>query len=313
MSAKPVSPIGIFDSGVGGLSVYQAIRDALPAQDLIYIADSGNAPYGDRSTDFIEARAIAMTEFLIASGAKAVVVACNTATVIAVARLRRQFSLPIIALEPAIKPAIESSKSGTVGVLGTRRTIESPAVAQLCRQYGADTRVMLQPCPGLVEQVERGEMNSPATYDLIRHYVEPMRAAGADTLVLGCTHYAYLVDQISAIVGPNVKILDSAAAVARQVARRIGASGSALSGSSPSEAAPADGRCAQDLFFTTAASTREASTIMSLLLGRPVDVRPVGMVSAVGSEAAAPRFEHDALKSSGLPGSSGPIERIKPS
>lgn len=259
---SPSAPIGIFDSGVGGLSVYQAVRHALPAEDTIYIADSGHAPYGDRSNEFITERAVAMTEFLVAAGAKAVVVACNTATVIAVEQLRRQFSIPIIALEPAIKPAIEHSRSGTIGVLATRKTIESPAVKRLCRTHGANSRILLQPCPGFVEQVERGEMDHPDTYDLIRRYVEPLLVAGADTLVLGCTHYVYLAQQIRMIVGPDVKILDSSVAVARQVGRRIGSS----------EVAASAGRYAQDQFFTTAASARHASTIMSTLLGRPVDV-----------------------------------------
>ena len=274
------APIGIFDSGVGGLSVYEAVRHALPAEDIIYIADSGHAPYGDRSSEFIRERAVAMTEFLIAAGAKAVVVACNTATVIAVEQLRRQFSIPIIALEPAIKPAIEHSRSGTIGVLATRKTIESPAVERLCHTHGANTRVLLQPCPGFVEQVERGEMDHPYTYDLIRRNVEPLLAAGVDTLVLGCTHYVYLAAQIAAVVGPEVRLLDSSAAVARQVGRRIGSSSVAAS----------DGRSTEDQFFTTAASTEHARTVMSILLGRAVDVRSAQSPSTAWSctQAALP-------------------------
>lgn len=260
--SAPSAPIGIFDSGVGGLSVYQAVRNALPAEDIIYIADSGFAPYGERSSDFIKERAVAMTAFLVASGAKAVVVACNTATVIAVAHLRTLFSIPIIALEPAIKPAIAQSRSGIIGVLATRKTIESEAVARLCRTHGANTQVLLQACPGFVEQVERGEQEHPATYDLIRRYVEPLIAAGADTLVLGCTHYVYLSRQIRSIVGPDVYILDSSVAVARQVGRRI----------ESTQVTASAGRCAQDQFFTTAASTHHASAVMSTLVGRPVDV-----------------------------------------
>jgi glutamate racemase len=277
---SPSAPIGIFDSGVGGLSVYQAVRHAFPAEDIIYIADSGYAPYGDRSSDFITERAVAMTGFLVAAGAKAVVVACNTATVIAVEQLRRQFSIPIIALEPAIKPAIEHSRSGAIGVLATRKTIESPAVERLCRTHGANTRVLLQPCPGFVEQVERGEMEHPKTYELIRRYVEPLLASGADTLVLGCTHYVYLAQQIRAIVGPDVTILDSSAAVARQVGRRIGSSSVAAS----------DGRSIEDQFFTTAASTDHARTVMSTLLGRAVDVRSAQSPSPAWSctQAALP-------------------------
>lgn len=279
---KPAAPIGIFDSGVGGLSVYQAVRRALPAEDMIYVADSGHAPYGDRSAEFIKERAVIMTEFLVSAGAKAVVVACNTATVIAVEQLRQQFSRPIIALEPAIKPAVEHSRSGTIGVLATRRTIESPAVERLCRVHGSDARILLQPCPGLVEHVERGEMDHPATVELIRRYVEPLIAAGADTLVLGCTHYVYLARQIRSIVGPEVRLLDSSAAVARQVGRRIGSS----------EVAASIGRCARDQFFTTAASTRHARAVMSTLVGRAVEVYSVGTTrpaSAVETETAHTR------------------------
>lgn len=256
------APIGIFDSGVGGLSIYQAVRHALPAEDIIYIADSGYAPYGDRSSEFIKERAVALSEFLVAAGVKALVVACNTATVIAVAQLRRQFSIPIIALEPAIKPAIEHSRSGIIGVLATRKTIESPAVARLCQTHGAKSHVLLQACPGFVEQVERGAMNHPDTDDLIRRYVAPLIAAGADTLVLGCTHYVYLAQQIRAIVGPDVTLLDSSVAVARQVKRRINAT----------EGVVPVRRCPQDQFFTTSPSPQCASAIMSDLLGRPINV-----------------------------------------
>lgn len=264
MSQNPSQhhPIGIFDSGVGGLSVYQAIRHALPDEDLLYIADSHNAPYGERSSEYIITRAIALTEFLISHGAKAVVVACNTATVIAVDILRRRFSIPIIALEPAIKPAVAHSQSGTVGVLATRRTVESPSVARLCRDYAADAKVMLQPCPGFVERVELGDIDSPATLDLVAQHIAPLLQSGADTLVLGCTHYVYLRAAIQQVAGGNVLVLDSSEAVARQVARRIGTTH--IPGAPP--------RQARETFFTTAPSPHQVSTVMSRLLGKKVKV-----------------------------------------
>jgi len=149
------------------------------------------------------------------------VVACNTATVIAVDILRQRFSVPIIALEPAIKPAVAHTQSGTVGVLATRRTVESSSVARLCRDYAADARVMLQPCPGFVEHVEQGDTDSPAVLELVVQHLAPLLQAGADTLVLGCTHYVYLREAIRQVAGERVLVLDSSEAVARQVTRRI--------------------------------------------------------------------------------------------
>ncbi|HES76399.1 MAG TPA: glutamate racemase [bacterium] len=257
------APIGIFDSGVGGLSVYQAVRQSLPFEDIIYLADSGHAPYGERSRDFISERAFKLSRFLLEQGAKAIVVACNTATVVSVERLRQHFTLPIIALEPAIKPAIECSRSGTVGVLATRRTLESPAVEHLCRAYGQGRNIILQACPGFVEQVELGQMHSPATLALVEQYVAPLRDAGADTLVLGCTHYAYLQHAIQQKAGAQVRLLDSASAVARQVTRRLHAI--SLANHYP--------RQAQDQFFTTAHDVHAASEVMSILLAHKVEVK----------------------------------------
>jgi len=262
MSQNPsqYQPIGIFDSGVGGLSVYQAIRHALPDEDLLYIADSRHAPYGERSSEFIIGRAVAITDYLLAHGAKAIVVACNTATVIAVDTLRQRFSVPIIALEPAIKPAVAHTQSGTVGVLATRRTVESASVARLCRDYAADARVMLQPCPGFVEHVEQGDTDSEAVLELVAQHLAPLLQAGADTLVLGCTHYVYLREAISQVAGERVLVLDSSEAVARQVTRRI---------ASPPQHHTRPQQ-ARDAFFTTALKPQQVSTIMSRLLGRTV-------------------------------------------
>ncbi len=254
------APIGIFDSGIGGLSVYQALRQNLPWEDMIYVADSGHAPYGERSVEYITERAFAITRFLLEQGAKAIVVACNTATVVAVERLRQHFSLPIIALEPAIKPAIEHSRSGSVGVLATRRTLESPAVQRLCQTYGQERNIILQACPGFVEHVEQGRMHSPEALALVGHYVTPLLDAGVDTLVLGCTHYVYLHQAIQQHSGAHVRLLDSSAAVARQVARRLHQLG--LAKLHPCQA--------QDHFYTTAHNPQAASEVMSTLLGHLV-------------------------------------------
>ena len=214
-------PVGIFDSGVGGLSVLREIRRELPHEDLIYVADSKHAPYGDQPAAFIERRSFAMAEFLLEQHAKAIVVACNTATSVAVRALRERWPLPIVAIEPAIKPAAALTRSGVVGVLATSQTIASPNVARLVERVRGTATVLLQACPGLVEQVERGELTSPATRSLVEEYIAPLRARNADVLVLGCTHYPLIIDLIREVAGPDVTILDPAQAVAKELKRRL--------------------------------------------------------------------------------------------
>ncbi len=215
------NPIGVFDSGVGGLSVLHEIRRTLPGEDLLYVADSGHAPYGDKSQPFIEARSIAITEFLLSRNAKAIVVACNTATGAAITTLRSRFLMPIIAMEPAVKPAAENSQSGVIGVLATSRTLASDNFVKLFARYGEDVEILGQACPGLVEQVEAGDLSGDKTRLLLEGYVLPLLERGADTLVLGCTHYPFLAPLIQEIAGSTVAVIDSAAAVARQLHRRL--------------------------------------------------------------------------------------------
>lgn len=215
------NPIGVFDSGVGGLSVLHEIRRALPGEDLLYVADSAYAPYGDKSQQFIESRSIAITEFLVSRNAKAIVVACNTATGAAVTTLRSRFSMPIIAMEPAVKPASENSKSGVIGVMATSRTLASDNFVKLFARYGEDVEILGQACPGLVEQVEAGDLSGDKTRLLLEQYLLPLLERGADTLVLGCTHYPFLAPLIQEIAGAGVAVIDSAAAVARQLRRRL--------------------------------------------------------------------------------------------
>jgi glutamate racemase len=219
MSAK--SPIGVFDSGVGGLSVLREIRRELPHEDLLYVADSGHAPYGDKSTEFIEARSVSITEFLLSQNAKAIVVACNTASGVAIKTLREKFSGPIIAMEPAVKPAAMHTRSGVIAVLATSRTIASNNFAKLHERFGADVKILMQACPGLVEQVEIGNLSDDKTRALIAQYVEPLLKQGIDTLVLGCTHYPFLTPLIQQIAGSTVTIIDTSAAIAREVRRRL--------------------------------------------------------------------------------------------
>ena len=215
------SPIGVFDSGVGGLTVLREIRRELPAEHLLYVADSAHAPYGDMPPDRIEARSVAITAFLIGQGAKAIVIACNTATGAAAAALRTRFDLPIVAMEPAVKPAVGLTRSGVVGVLATSQTLASDKFETLRGRFDGHARVLVQPCPGLVERIEAGDPDGDSARALIADYVLPLIAQGADTLVLGCTHYPLARAQIQDIAGPGVTITDAGAAVARQLRMRL--------------------------------------------------------------------------------------------
>lgn len=222
-SFKPFADaIGVFDSGVGGLSVLRAIRDALPAENLVYVADSGHAPYGDKSEAHITQRTLTIGNWLASSGVKAITVACNTATVVAIRHLREQTHIPVVAIEPAIKPATNTTRSGIVGVLATTQTLQSESVARLCQEHGTDKRILLQACPGWVEAVEQADLHSPDTESLLRQFLEPLMEQGVDTLVLGCTHYPFLRDSLQRIVGNDVTLVDPAVAVATELFRRLG-------------------------------------------------------------------------------------------
>jgi glutamate racemase len=260
----PASPIGAFDSGVGGLSVLREIRRELPHESVIYVADSGSAPYGDRPAAFIQERSVAVTRALIERGVKAVVVACNTATGAAVDVLRQTFSLPIVAIEPAVKPAAAVTRSGIVGVMATSATVSSTKLLRLVGQYPAPGGTEMLACPGLAEQVERGDLASPATRALVEQYVRPLVDKGADTIVLGCTHYAFLEPVIQEVAGPGVAVIDPAPAVARELRRRLTVA---------SLLAP-DDAVATERYFTTG-DPDEATRVMSQLLGRDVSVARV--------------------------------------
>jgi glutamate racemase len=239
--------IGVFDSGVGGLSVLQHIRHTLPHERLIYVADSGHIPYGDKSPAFIEARALAITRFLISQGAEATAAAAHT--------LRVKFNkMPILAMEPAVKPAVAATKSGVVGVLATVGTLESARFAALLEKYGGwRVKIETQGCPGLVEQVERGELHSARTRELVERYALPLLKKGADTLILGCTHYPFLAPLIREVVGDNITLIDTGAAVARHLQHRVKA-----------ELPPRIVGEASERFFTSG-DPEQASRIMSML------------------------------------------------
>ena len=256
------APIGVFDSGVGGLSVWRALRQLLPQESLCYVADSGHAPYGDKAPSFIQERAEAVTTFLLRQGVKALVVACNTVTGLSIAALRERFAhLPIVAIEPAVKPAVALTRSGVVGVLATHNTVRSAGLARLISQHSGTVRVLTQACPGWADRVEKGDLDSPATEALVRQYLEPVLAAGADTLVLGCTHYPFLEPLIRKVAGPAAHILDPAPAVARELLRQLQArklcSSHALGHS----------------HFWSSGDTDQVAAVMALLCAHPVHVQ----------------------------------------
>jgi glutamate racemase len=269
-------PIGVFDSGVGGLSVLREIRRELPAEDLIYVADSGYAPYGDRPEDYVRGRAIAIMEFLRAQDVKAVVVACNTATGIAVDALRARYTEPIVAIEPAVKPAAASTRSRVVGVLATTQTLAAQKFAKLVSTHAGDVEVLTQACPGLVEQVERGALTSASTRSLVEQYLRPLLEKGADTIVLGCTHYPFVSDVIRDVAGPSVSIIDSAGPVARELRRRLQVSGLLAS----------ESRIGSEAFWTTG-SPEQVAAVIEQLWARTVDVRPLPPVASERRSARA--------------------------
>lgn len=218
--AKQNSSIGLFDSGVGGLSVLTAVRRELPHEDLIYFADQKYCPYGPRPAEEIRALSRRIVQFLLEHDCKAIVVACNTASAAALEYLREIFpSLPIIGMEPAVKPAAQNSRTKAIGVLATKGTFEGGLFQNTRDAYARDVKVLIQYPPDWVDRVERGDVDSPQTRASVRSVIEPMRDAGVDELALGCTHYPFLIPLIQEIAGSRVTILDPSDAVARQTAR----------------------------------------------------------------------------------------------
>ncbi|SDB57632.1 glutamate racemase [Flavobacteriaceae bacterium MAR_2010_188] len=209
-------PIGIFDSGVGGTSIFSAIKNILPKEDYIYLADSKNAPYGEKSKDEIFTLSKKNTDFLINKGSKLIVVACNTATTNSIEKLRASYKIPFIGIEPAIKPAALQTKTKKIGILATKGTLSSELFHRTSNLYNEGISVREQIGEGLVSLIESGHLDSPETFKLLERYLYPMIEADIDHLVLGCTHYPYLIPMIRKIIPPHIKIIDSGEAVARQ-------------------------------------------------------------------------------------------------
>ncbi|GEM_PF-63422 len=261
-------PIAIYDSGVGGLSVLRAIRELLPQENLIYFGDQAHVPYGQRSMEELRALAEVATRFFIAQGAKLVVVACNTASAAALKQLRQSFpEMPFVGMEPAVKPASEQTHSGRVGVLATPATFAGELYASVVARFAQDVQVHQSVCPGLVAQIEKGDLDGPETRRILQEAIEPMLAAGADTLVMGCTHYPFVIPLIEELAGGRAQVIDPSPAIARQVKRLLEAGGLLASADQAGE-----------MRFYTSAEPRQFSRILKQL-------------TAIQSEARALRWE----------------------
>ncbi|MHA6907290.1 glutamate racemase [Ralstonia pseudosolanacearum] len=276
MTARAQAPVGVFDSGLGGLSVLRAIRAELPAESLLYLADSRHAPYGEKPPEFIAGRTLRVCEWLLGQGCKALVIACNTATAQAVHLLREQLAVPVIGVEPGLKPAVATSRSRVVGVLATESTLRSDKFARLLGAVSGDCRVLCQPGYGLVPLIERGDTHSPAVLELLRAYLLPMLEAGADTLVLGCTHYPFLQDAIREIAGDRLTLIDTGHAVARHLGRTLAAAH-----------LQATGAAASPRFLSTA-DVLPLQAMVAALLGEAPMAQRIG----IGDTAVPPLASH---------------------
>jgi glutamate racemase len=253
--------VGIFDSGVGGLSVLREIRSALPAESLLYVADSANAPWGDKPAEYVRRRGLEIADFLVGQGVKAIVIGSNTGTAGAAEAVRAKLAIPVVGMEPAIKPAAGLTRSGVVGAIVTATMGASDRMASLVNRFGRDVRVISVPAPGLVEHVEAADLASSELRRLVEGYVKPLLDVGADTIVLGSTHYVFLRPLIASIAGDDVTIVDTGAAVARQLERVLEERGIAAS----------KGVEGQERFWTSG-DTTESARVMSALLRRTVTV-----------------------------------------
>ena len=259
-------PIGLLDSGVGGLTVWREVARALPNEDLLYFADQAHCPYGARPLREVRELTHRAAAFLLDRGAKLIVLACNTASAAALDSLRTAWpQTPFVGMEPAIKPAAAKTRTHKVGILATRGTLEGDLFARTRERVPNGVSVIQLTGDGLVEQVETGEIDSPAAEALVRRYVEPLRDAGVDEIVLGCTHYPFLAPLIQRIVGPSVALVDAGPAVARQVERVIIQRSLSNEGSHRGE-----------YHFFTSGEPEALARVMDRLIGVKASVEPVG-------------------------------------
>jgi len=269
--------VGVFDSGVGGLSVWREIARQLPQENTVYLADQARVPYGSRRLTEVRELYEGITRFLLDQGAKLIVVACNTASAAALHYLRRAFpNVPFVGMEPAVKPAVERTDNGVVGVIATPATFQGELFASLVERYASDVKVLTQVCPGLVEAVEASRLNTPETQALLRQCLKPLIEAGVDQLVLGCTHYPFLRPAIKRVVEAGVAVIDPAPAVARQARRVLARQGLATAHPNGS-GQPRRTRTGHHIFYTSGDAAAFAATFAQLIpsMSADVDVRHV--------------------------------------
>jgi len=260
------SPIGIFDSGVGGLSVLRAIREKMPEENVLYLGDQVHVPYGPRSMEQIQSFSEGITNFLLNHDAKIIVVACNAASAAALTYLRGRFpAVSFVGMEPAVKPAVETTKTGKVGVLATPATFQGALYASVVERFAAGVELFQHTCPGLVGQIEKGDLESNATRAILEDALLPMLEKNIDTVVLGCTHYPFVIPLIEQIVGENVRVIDPASSVAKQVKRLLEAQGMKNQ---------SQGRISSVRFFTSG-DPFEMKSILPILLGESGEVESV--------------------------------------
>ena len=259
------APIGIFDSGIGGLSVLRHIRVLLPAHPIFYLADQAHVPYGPRPLEEVRAFSFEITRFLLAKGARVIVVACNTASAAALHSLREQFpAVPFVGMEPAVKPAASQTHSGVVGVLATPATFQGELFASVVERFAQGVTLLKSTCPGLVEEIEKGRADGRRARRILKEAIEPMLEQQVDTIVLGCTHYPFALDAIREITGPDVEVIDPSPAVARQAVRGLERQG-VMRG---------EGEPAAVTIYTSSSALRLSKTV-SKILAEPSPINEV--------------------------------------
>jgi len=252
-------PIGVFDSGVGGLSITRCLQRELPAESFLYFADQKYSPYGSKPAYWLEERAEFIARFLIEQGCKALVVACNTATVNTIVALRKKIDVPIIGVEPAIKPAALRSKTGVVGVLATAQTLRAASFRALTNKFSGPVKLVAQACPELVGLVESANLHSDETIETLESYIEPLLSLGADHIVLGCTHFSFLHESMARVIGGRAVIVEVGDSVAAELRRQL----------EKCDLLNAECRAGKISFFSSSASPLGANN-MSLLWGSPI-------------------------------------------